>query len=168
MLRLHRFLQIQPPLVAGRVFNIFSRLSTTSAMTAHWTPNSYPKARRSDHVDTYKSATKGAVRVHDPYNWLEKHSEETDRWTCEQELFTRAYLDQNPDRKRLEEAFRASVDYAKVDPTTTLSAYRRFICISSSVLRPYKTITVGTGHTTAGCSTSMVRLQYGLQVHTSS
>ncbi|KXN84219.1 Prolyl endopeptidase [Leucoagaricus sp. SymC.cos] len=87
-------------------------------MTSRWTPNSYPKARRSDHFDTYQSASKGTVRVHDPYNWLEKHTEETDAWTTEQERYTRAFLDQNPDRNRLEEAFRASVDYAKFGAPT--------------------------------------------------
>nr|QGP74449.1 prolyl oligopeptidase [Lepiota venenata]QKM76209.1 prolyl oligopeptidase [Lepiota venenata] len=87
-------------------------------MPVPWTPNRYPKARRSDHIDTYQSATKGTVRVHDPYNWLEEHTEETDKWTSEQEVFTRAYLDQNPDRKRLEEAFRTSVDYPKFSAPT--------------------------------------------------
>lgn len=88
-------------------------------MTTRWIPNRYPKARRSDHVDTFQSATAGTVRVTDPYHWLEEHSEETDKWTSEQEAFTRTYLDQNPDRKRLEDAFRASVDYAKVRFATT-------------------------------------------------
>lgn len=83
-------------------------------MPIRWTPGSYPKARRSDHVDTYQSATRGTVRVPDPYNWLEEHNTETDDWTSEQERYTRAFLDQIPDRDRLEQAFRASVDYAKV------------------------------------------------------
>lgn len=87
-------------------------------MTARWTPNTYPKARRSDHVDVYQSASKGPIRVQDPYNWLEKHTEETDTWTSEQERFTRQFLDQNPDKKRLEDAFRASVDYPKFGAPT--------------------------------------------------
>ena len=91
-----------------------SRLLTTSTMAGRWIPNSYPEARRSDHVDTYQSASKGPVRVHDPYSWLEKHTEETDAWVSEQERFTRRFLDQNPHRKRLEDALRASVDYPKV------------------------------------------------------
>jgi prolyl oligopeptidase len=45
-----------------------------------WTPNSYPKARRGDHVDVYKSEKHGDVRVHDPYQWLEENSEETTAW----------------------------------------------------------------------------------------
>jgi prolyl oligopeptidase len=90
-------------------------------MTTRWTPNSYPKARRSDHSNAYESASKGTIRVSDPYNWLEKHTEETDAWTSEQERFTRSYLDQNPDRKLLEDAFRVSVDYAKVGFPNLLS-----------------------------------------------
>ncbi|KAG5642611.1 hypothetical protein DXG03_002481 [Asterophora parasitica] len=78
-----------------------------------WTPNSYPPTRRSDHVDVWKSAAKGEVRVPDPYQWLEEYSDETDKWTTSQELFTRSYLDKNADRQKLEDAFRASMDYAK-------------------------------------------------------
>ena len=59
-----------------------------------WTPNKYPPARRSDHVDEYKSETKGCVQVADPYQWLEKNTAETDEWVTAQEAFTRVYLDQ--------------------------------------------------------------------------
>lgn len=79
-----------------------------------WSPNSYPPTRRSDHVDIYKSEAKGEVRVADPYQWLEEYTDETDRWTSTQEKFTRAYLDQNPDRQKLEDVFRSSTDFAKV------------------------------------------------------
>lgn len=58
-----------------------------------WVPNKYPLARRSDHVDEYKSESKGSVKVADPYQWLEKKTTETDEWTTTQENFTRAYLD---------------------------------------------------------------------------
>ncbi|KAF8631993.1 hypothetical protein AX17_004938 [Amanita inopinata Kibby_2008] len=78
-----------------------------------WSPNMYPHTRRSEHVDTYKSEAKGEVKVPDPYCWLEEYSEETDKWTSAQERFTRAFLDKNPDRKRLEESFRRSMDYPK-------------------------------------------------------
>ncbi|KAG6331834.1 hypothetical protein ID866_7256 [Astraeus odoratus] len=78
-----------------------------------WIPNQYPKARRSDHVDVYKSEKHGQVRVPDPYQWLEGQSEETDRWTTEQDTFTREYLDKNPDRMKLENAIRANTDYEK-------------------------------------------------------
>lgn len=83
-----------------------------------WNSNKYPPARRCDHVDTYQSAAKGEVRVADPYRWLEEYSEETDKWTSSQEAFTREFLDKNVDRKRLEDAFRASMDYAKFSAPT--------------------------------------------------
>ena len=79
-----------------------------------WQPNSYPPTRRSDHVDVYKSESKGEVKVPDPYNWLEQNSEETDAWTTTQEKFTRQYLDQYSYRDKLEEEFRVNSDYAKV------------------------------------------------------
>ncbi|KAG6856360.1 hypothetical protein H0H87_005269 [Tephrocybe sp. NHM501043] len=78
-----------------------------------WIPNVYPPTRRSDHVDIYKSAKKGQVRVSDPYQWLEEDSEETDKWTTAQEVFTRTYLDKNADRQRLEDDIRVNMDYAK-------------------------------------------------------
>ena len=90
-------------------------------MAAHWIPGRYPKARRSDHVDTYQSATSGSVPVADPYNWLEEDSEETQGWVSEQIDFTRSYLDQYPDRKRLEDALRASANYANVSMVLTPS-----------------------------------------------
>ncbi|KAF4618878.1 hypothetical protein D9613_009989 [Agrocybe pediades] len=78
-----------------------------------WTPNQYPATRRSDHTDVYKSASRGEIRIPDPYHWLEEHTEETDRWTSEQEAFTRSYLDKNPDLPKLEKAFCECSDYAK-------------------------------------------------------
>ncbi|KIJ65569.1 hypothetical protein HYDPIDRAFT_174977 [Hydnomerulius pinastri MD-312] len=78
-----------------------------------WTPNQYPEARRSDHVDVYKSEKQGEVRVADPYQWLEENTEETDKWTSAQDAFTRAYLDENPDRIKLEKEIRANTDYEK-------------------------------------------------------
>lgn len=84
-------------------------------MTAtQWTPNRYPQARRSDHVDVYKSEARGEVAVPDPYQWLENGGQETERWISEQEEFTRAYLDKNADRQKLEDHIRATTDYAKV------------------------------------------------------
>ena len=79
-----------------------------------WTPNQYPKARRSDHVDVYKSEEHGEVSVADPYQWLEVNSKETDTWTSEQDAFTRAYLDKNPDHAKLQKEIRANTDYEKV------------------------------------------------------
>ncbi|KAF9057331.1 prolyl oligopeptidase [Panaeolus papilionaceus] len=81
--------------------------------TTQWIPNQYPNARRSDHLDIYKSATKGEVRVADPYQWLEEDTPETDKWTTAQEAFTRTYLDKNPDLKSLEDAFTNVNNYPK-------------------------------------------------------
>ncbi|KAF8898147.1 prolyl oligopeptidase [Gymnopilus junonius] len=78
-----------------------------------WVPNTYPAARLSDHVDIYKSASRGEVRVSDPYQWLEEYTDETDKWTSAQEAFTRSYLDKNPDLAHLENAFRDCNDYPK-------------------------------------------------------
>lgn len=79
-----------------------------------WTPHRYPITRRSEHVDVYKSAINGEVSVRDPYGWLEHSTSETEEWANGQVAFTRAYLDQNPDRQRLEENIRKNSDYAKV------------------------------------------------------
>ncbi|OCH85438.1 hypothetical protein OBBRIDRAFT_859242 [Obba rivulosa] len=78
-----------------------------------WVPNRYPSARRSDHIDVYKSEAKGEVRVHDPYEWLQHDTEETDKWTSAQVDFTRDYLDQNPERQSLEDEIRKNTDYAR-------------------------------------------------------
>jgi prolyl oligopeptidase len=59
-----------------------------------WTPDKYPLARRSDHVDVYQSKAQGSVQIPDPYQWLETNTTETDDWVTAQEAFTRAYLDQ--------------------------------------------------------------------------
>ena len=98
-----------------RLFDLVSRAAFTRAMSSvPWIPNQYPSARRSDHVDTYKSENRGEVRVPDPYQWLEEHSEETEQWTTAQEAFTRTYLDKNPHRLRLEREIRSNTDFAKV------------------------------------------------------
>jgi hypothetical protein len=76
----------------------------------------YPPARRSEHVDIYKSLAKGEVEVHDPYNWLEKSSPETDQWINEQVSVSRAYLDSDPNRTELEKQFMQNMDYIKVCP----------------------------------------------------
>jgi len=78
----------------NRVSPIMLRSTSTYRMSpTPWIPNNYPPARRSDHVDEYKSSSKGIVKVADPYQWLEKNTAETDEWTSVQESFTRAYLD---------------------------------------------------------------------------
>lgn len=61
-----------------------------------------------------RARKKGEVRVPNPYNWLERDSEETDKFTTAQEAFTREYLDQNPERQELEDAIRKTFDYPEV------------------------------------------------------
>jgi prolyl oligopeptidase len=86
----------------------------TMSSATPWIKGQYPPARRSSHVDVYKSESKVEVNVCDPYRWLEENSEETEQWTTAQEAYTRTYLDQNPDRKKLEDEIRKNTDYAKV------------------------------------------------------
>lgn len=113
-LRIRHVLPVRP---ASRVLTSITRQFTNRIMSpTPWTPNQYPNARRSDHVDIYQSEARGEVKIHDPYQWLEVNGEETDRWTSEQEKFTRAYLDKNTDRERLEQEIRKNTDYAKVNP----------------------------------------------------
>lgn len=100
--------------VFTKVFSFVTRSTHTRTMITPWTPNQYPRARRSDHVDVYKSEKQGEVRVPDPYQWLEENTEETDQWTTAQDVFTRSYLDKNPARTKLEQEIRANTDYAKV------------------------------------------------------
>ncbi|KIL67398.1 hypothetical protein M378DRAFT_74086 [Amanita muscaria Koide BX008] len=107
---MHRVLQPVRDRIRSSVGRYFSFRAMSSTP---WTPNAYPPSRRSDHVDIYKSETRGEVNVPDPYDWLEHHSDETDKWTTAQQDFTKAYLDKNADRTRLEDAFRKSMDYPK-------------------------------------------------------
>ena len=88
-----------------------------------WTPANYPPTRRSDHVDVYKSAANGEVSVPDPYQWLEKNTDEVNQWITAQGLFARSYLDQNPDQQKLEDLFRTCIDYPRV--ITTFSVVRQ-------------------------------------------
>ncbi len=115
-----------------------------------WVPHLYPTARRADHFDVYKSKTIGEVRVHDPYVWLERNTEETEAWTTAQEACTRKYLDQNPDRQNLEDDIRKNMNYAKVHiPPTTMSSRPSSTTISSSSpLLVCVTMDDGTGITT--------------------
>ncbi|KDR68475.1 hypothetical protein GALMADRAFT_78538 [Galerina marginata CBS 339.88] len=85
-----------------------------------WAPGNYPSTRRSDHVDTYQSASKGEVPVPDPYQWLEESTDEVDKWTTAQADLAQSYLDQNADIQKLAEKFRASRNYAKFSAPTLL------------------------------------------------
>lgn len=89
-----------------------------TSSTLAWTPHRYPPTRRSDHVDVYRSGAGVEVKVSDPYDWLEKDSEEQEKWLAAQEALARNFLDANPDRVRLEEEIRDSTDYEKFGPPT--------------------------------------------------
>ena len=145
----------------GRVFSRFAASSMVSTIApTPWTPNRYPKARRSDHVDTYASASRGKVPVPDPYNYLENDTEETDRWTTEQEAFTRQYLDKNTDLERLRTVFRDCNNYAKVFRRLRISevfAGSNFLDFSSLHLSS-TTMVGGTGSTTVALSRKRVSL----------
>ncbi|KAF8239504.1 hypothetical protein L208DRAFT_1420673 [Tricholoma matsutake] len=111
-----------------------------------WIPDKYPFAKRSDHVDVYKSAARGQVRVPDPYQWMEQYSEELAKWTSAQESFTRSYLDKNPDRQKLEDAFRASMDYAKFSAPMLLDD-GRWYWYHNSGLQPHSVMHRSKGKT---------------------
>ncbi|KAF8448942.1 prolyl oligopeptidase [Boletus edulis BED1] len=99
-----------------RIIRSLSRSTASLARTMSpppWTPNQYPPARRCDHVDAYESEKQGHVRVADPYQWLEEHTDETDAWTSAQDAFTRNYLDKNTDRAKLEKEIRVNTNYEK-------------------------------------------------------
>jgi hypothetical protein len=125
-------------------------------MSTPWKPNQYPRARRSDHVDIYKSEKQGEVRVHDPYQWLEEPTEETDKWTTAQDAFTRSYLDKNPDRTKLEQEIRANTDYAKVRRDFTSWLLSLNSLLSSSLRRRSSMMAVGIGTITAVSSLKQV------------
>lgn len=91
-----------------------------------WTKATYPPSHRSDHVDVYKSEKHGEVRVPDPYNWLERNSEETEAWTTAQADFTREFLDQYPHRDDIERQLRDNFNYEKVCPKAPASCKVRY------------------------------------------
>ncbi|KAJ3553954.1 hypothetical protein NM688_g3348 [Phlebia brevispora] len=99
----------------------------------------YPKARRSDHVDVYKSEAKGEVRVPEPYAWLEQKSPETDQWINDQESLTRKYLDAYPERQSLEDEIRENMNYAKFS-APSLKRDNRWYWYYNSGLQPQSII----------------------------
>ncbi|KAF8164897.1 prolyl oligopeptidase [Crassisporium funariophilum] len=103
--------------------------------TTSWTPNAYPPARRSDHVDIYKSASRGEVHVADPYQWLEEYTDETEKWTSAQQAFTRKHLDKNSHCPRLEKVFQAANDFAKFT-APYLHTDNRWYWLNNSGLEP--------------------------------
>ena len=70
-------------------------------------PERYQCVRLPGYV--YGSAASGQVAVQDPYCWLEKRTDEVEKRVTAQGLFVRSYLDQNPDRQKLEDSCDTSV-----------------------------------------------------------
>lgn len=150
---------LQSPPTHNSLYLSRSTASLACKMTpTPWTPNQYPPARRSDHVDVYKSKQQGQVRVADPYQWLEEHSDETNAWTSAQDDFTRTYLHKNPDRAKLEKEIMANTDYEKVRSSWTC-AHDRAVdddTVHRSLPRLSPTITNGIGIITAAFRHSRV------------
>jgi prolyl oligopeptidase len=79
-------------------------------------PLSYPQTATVDHVDTYRSATRGEVAVADPYRWLEtdvRVSEDVAAWVAAQNEVTNAYLATLPGRDMIAERLRELWNYER-------------------------------------------------------
>lgn len=83
----------------------------------------YPKARREEHYDTYKSNSKGDVKVQDAYRWLEEppnKSKETEQFVEAQAELTQKYLAQDSNREALREKLTENWNFPRCE--STLSA----------------------------------------------
>lgn len=81
-----------------------------------WDPSStpYPKVHRSDTVEEFKSATKGTVKVADPYDWLSQpDSIKTKQFVRDQGEFTKKYLDQYEDKEKFSKELEKNWNYAR-------------------------------------------------------
>jgi prolyl oligopeptidase len=84
-------------------------LSSSVALGQATEPLTYPKARKTDQVDTYHG-----TKVADPYRWLEDdRSTETAEWVTAENKVTFAYLDKIPYRKQLQQRLEAVYNYPK-------------------------------------------------------
>jgi prolyl oligopeptidase len=84
-------------------------LSSSVALGQATEPLTYPKARKTDQVDTYHG-----TKVADPYRWLEDdRSAETAEWVTAENKVTFAYLDKIPYRKQLQQRLEAVYNYPK-------------------------------------------------------
>lgn len=104
--------------IARRRLIMTSASSSTSA-SPPWDPVKfkYPKARREEHYDFYKSAKQGKeVEVLDAYRWLEEppsKSKETEDFLQAQADLTQRYLAQDPNREALKEKLTENWNYAR-------------------------------------------------------
>lgn len=97
--------------------SISTTMSPLASRTA-WDPNQtkYPHVRRSDTVETFKSATRGEVKVADPYDWLhDPDSQETKQFVEDQGAFTRQYLDQYKDRERFAQELKKNWNFPRCE-----------------------------------------------------
>ncbi|WP_461140306.1 prolyl oligopeptidase family serine peptidase [Spirosoma pomorum] len=84
-------------------------LSSSVALGQASEPLTYPKARKTDQVDTYHG-----TKVADPYRWLEDdRSAETAGWVTAENKVTFGYLDKIPYRKQLQQRLEEVYNYPK-------------------------------------------------------
>jgi prolyl oligopeptidase len=84
-------------------------LSSSVALGQASEPLTYPKARKTDQVDTYHG-----TKVADPYRWLEDdRSAETAEWVTAENKVTFGYLDKIPYRKQLQQRLEEVYNYPK-------------------------------------------------------
>lgn len=99
--------------------------SSSSSSAGFQQPLAYPAARRDEVYDTFKSAAKGEVKVHDPYRWLHdppSKSKDTKAFVEAQEKLTREFLEKDPNRAALREKLTENWDYARCRSFTALGA----------------------------------------------
>ena len=107
----------------------FSLSSFNMSSITPWDPSStpYPSVRRSDTVEEFNSASKGTVKVQDPYDWLSQpDSKETKQFVKDQGEFTKRYLDQYKDKDKFSKELEKNWNYARcqslspqIPPTTS-------------------------------------------------
>ncbi len=81
-----------------------------------WDPKAtpYPKARRTDEAEEFKSAKHGTVKVAAPYEWLnDPDSAETVQFVKDQAQFTADYLDKFEHKEKFEAKLEEVWNYAK-------------------------------------------------------
>ncbi|CAD6885410.1 unnamed protein product [Tilletia controversa] len=96
-------------------------ISTSSARLASgWDPKTkpFPQARRTDDVETFKSAkaASGKVDVADPYKWLEtppSKSDETKDWVKAQADYAQDYISGYPDRAAFKKRVEANMSFPR-------------------------------------------------------
>ncbi|KAG8952602.1 hypothetical protein FRC04_003963 [Tulasnella sp. 424] len=79
-------------------------------VSALMVPPSYPKTRRTEHIDTYQNKS-GEVKVSDPYNWLERDTEERSFWLNEQASLTQTFLGNSAHREKIKSELTKNWDF---------------------------------------------------------